>query len=447
MGLSKLAFQKCYTPDRLPFFPTKHAPLDFFGGAKDDTPSLDAYDRLLVLEDSKHNLERIGEYFSNAEGVHISPEKSLATALLHGLGLVDPAFDFDQVKYLEIKNKVDRQSIHPETWNLVMKELKENVRDNEALRIVDVGAGLLSMLDLFLHGDTENGLSAFVNKKESFPTEYIAYESNRGLQDACHKRLLSWGFSLQEQVSEEEYIYAHPNVRLRFLLRDYDSNAPELVAPLHLIIGCCFADLLDPHKLVPSLIRSFQLLDTEKTLIYFPITFCGVTQFLPPQPFESGSISTIPSDTVAFRLYSKALTETLGHNLDSHLLQEAMEDHGAILQAKGASDWKIDPAAHPYLFDTMLCFFGTAGGPQILDEGWDAPGWIQRAKEIRPKIQVSNVDLLFRIGKVKDETTKREVSEDVLREILFTEPGKVTTKEKEIPKLGPNQVLSKYIEP
>jgi hypothetical protein len=60
---------------------------------------------------------------------------------------------------------------------------------------------------------------------------------------------------------------------------------------------------------------------------------------------------------------------------------------------------------------------------------------------------VSNVDLLFRIGKVKDETTKREVSEDVLREILFTEPGKVTTKEKEIPKLGPNQVLSKYIEP
>jgi phosphoglycolate phosphatase-like HAD superfamily hydrolase len=461
MGLAGLPFQARYTPDRLPFFPTKHSPEEFFFAAKgdddDNAPSdillLSSYDRILVLDDSQHNLDQINESFPNAEKIHITSDYSLATALLHSLGLVDPSFQFDQVQYLQSKNTVDRNSIHPTTWNQVIGHLRD-LQDVDCIQIVDVGAGLLSMLDLFLHGDATQGLNAlFGYPKENISLQYTAYEANRELLIACQARLLEWGFERKEKVSEEEFLYEYQNIQVRLRPRDFDSSSsdePEKSAP-HLLVGCCFADLMDPDQLVPSLIRSFNLLESQETLLYFPITFCGTTQFLPPQPFQGGDdSSTIPSDTVAFGLYSKALTETLGHNLDPFLLQKVMEEHGASLQTKGASNWEIDPKKNPYLFDTMLYFFGTAGGPHILEAGWDAPGWLLRAKKNRPTIQVSNIDLLFRIGKKKaeDPACRDEVSANKsLHEISFTAPETVSTTEKEIPELGPNEVLSKWLCP
>ena len=92
----------------------------------------------------------------------------------------------------------------------------------------------------------------------------------------------------------------------------------------------------------------------KPTLIYFPITFCGITQFLPPKPFqqqqqqqtqlskqcddENGNdkkdhymrtkrnktIRPIPSDTAAFNCYSKALSDVFGHNLDYLLLKDVL---------------------------------------------------------------------------------------------------------------------------
>lgn len=442
MGLSHVPFlnnRELYTPDRLVFYPTKHTPEDFFAGSN---KNLEEYENLLVFDDSKHNLQKIGQYFSNAKGIHISSEYSLATALMHAFGLVDPSFEFCQVQYLESKNQVDRKSIHKETWNKMIKQIS-GLRD-ETIRIVDLGTGVLFILDLLLHGDLENGLDAlFSDPKKATPIHYTAYESNKALYNSCHDNLLSWGFSMVDKISDNEFIYEYRNIRVRFVLTDFDDRSDNEEYAPHLIVGCCFADLMDPLNLVPSLIHKFKLLKTSETILYFPITFVGTTQFLPPQPFESHDHSVVPSDTVAFRLYSKSLTETLGHNLDSKLFQEVLEEYGATLLAKGTSDWKIDSKAHSYLFDTMLYFFGTAGGPQILEEGLDAPGWINRAKRRRPNIQVSNVDFLFRIGKAKGVQTQCTDSLQSYNEILFTAPEKVRVVQKPTRELGPNEVLSK----
>ena len=61
-----------------------------------------------------------------------------------------------QVAYLESKNIVDRASMDSELWNGVLEELLQ-LREGE-IQIVDVGARILSMLDLFLHGDSKVGL-------------------------------------------------------------------------------------------------------------------------------------------------------------------------------------------------------------------------------------------------------------------------------------------------
>jgi hypothetical protein len=57
---------------------------------------------------------------------------------------------------LESKNIVDRASMDSELWNGVLEELLQ-LREGE-IQIVDVGARILSMLDLFLHGDSKVGL-------------------------------------------------------------------------------------------------------------------------------------------------------------------------------------------------------------------------------------------------------------------------------------------------
>jgi len=117
--------------------------------------------------------------------------------------------------------------------------------------------------------------------------------------------------------------------------------------------------------------------------------------------------------------------------------------------------------------------------PELLKNGWDAKGWLRRARgrlgvnsqaiagsknkkhkanhiiKHRPSILVSNVDLLFRMprlgcGKISDVDSKEKEIEKALEdnevgieEIQFTAPYEVSTVRKRGFKLGPNQVQSK----
>jgi hypothetical protein len=509
LGLEKLS-KSCdvFTPDRLSTYPTKHQPEEFFSIDNDDEndkSGLSQYRSISFLDDSLHNLNRVKEAFPlHVDKVHHinrkreidekkkassidHGEENLVQALLQDFGLIEPTFRLSQTRYLESKNKVDRRSLHLKTWNKVIDELKKILldigceettglaNDNSDLWIEDLGAGLLSMLDLLLHGDSELGLSALISTSDSFSDDsisktvhYTAYESNQELYEASHERLLSWGFDvIEKKVCNEDretdiidYQKKHHglDLRVKLILRDFANvNREELLEKQkrtpNLIIGCCFADLIDPNQLVPDLLRSFGLLGTKassRTLIYFPITFTGTTQFIPPHPFEFQSNKrTVPSDTVGFQSYSQALETVLGHNLDPGLLQDVLEDHGAKLVDFGDSDWVIDPKRDSYLYETMLYFFGSTGGPQLLKGGWDAAEWIQRARNNQPIIQVSNRDLLFCMEPnkiVDDEDSNEQLDEEKnMAEILFTAPSQVTSVERNYPdQLGPRQVVGKH---
>lgn len=455
MGLDRLDVVEVLTPDRLLDFPTKHEPVAFFKGSS--AANQKKNDKILFLDDSLKNLDRVRAVLENVKPVHVeATSNTLGNILLRHLGLVNEEYVFDAVKYLESKNIVDSQAIHPEIWNRVISHLRNVIQKEGSVDIVDVGAGRLNMLSLLLLGESSRGLNAlFGHPKNDLSIFYTAYESNPQLLAACQEQLKSLGFHLSESVSEKEYIYSKDNWTVRLILRNFDEAKSGKPSP-DLIVGCCFADLMDPDLLVPSLLRSFNILEdrmpSKETLLYFPITFAGSTQFLPPRPFEpvtEYSSRAVPADTTVFQIYSKALTENMGHNLDPFLLQQVMEGYGATLLAKGASDWKIEHSVVPYLFETMLYFFGTTAGPPLLEAGTDASGWIQRARRDRPKIQVSNVDLLFKIGgrhRANSDTCHpvNDSSLKTLQEIQFTAPESVTTIQKDIPELGPDEVLSKY---
>mmetsp|Transcript_2479 Transcript_2479/g.5805 ORF Transcript_2479/g.5805 Transcript_2479/m.5805 type:complete len:772 (-) Transcript_2479:3270-5585(-) len=436
MGLGDIQFENFFTPDRLPFYPTKHDPKSFFGK---NCEELFSYARLVVFDDSRSNLSRICENFPKAEGVLVSHQNPLTTAWLR-TGLLDPEFEFDQVQYLDSKNAVDRKSIDSKVWNEIVASLQD--LGKREVHIADVGAGILSMLDLFLHGDASEGLQPLLRIDTKGPSyvHYTAYESNAKLYAACHQKLLSWGFIAREKAGNV-IVYEGPSAQVRLILQNFDRSQP--IPPPDLIVGCCFADLFDPSLLVPSLIRSFSLLENQKTILYFPITFEGITQLFPPQPFELSIDGTIPSDTAALRVYSEALSGDLGHNLDPKLLQDEMERHGFTLQRKGASNWNIDHGGNPYLYRCMLYFFGSAAGPKLQQDGWDAQCWTQRIRKRNPQIQVSNADLVFQVGQNPEHCPHNINSDLVSEEIYFVGPRDVTTRKQRIPGLRPTQVLIK----
>jgi len=459
LGLYGLSFEKILTPDSIKIereqYPTKHQAKNFF-----EEKWMKSFHDIAFFDDSRSNLGRVTTEWRNVEPFHVGHnEHSLSDALFQNLGLVDADFEFDAAKYLECKNRVDSKSIQADTWNLAISQIQDRMHRQGNLSIVDIGAGRLNILSLLIQGEPSRGLNPLVTQPGADNSiEYIAYEANAELLPACQAHLQSLGFRLIECPSGDEFIYSKSNWNVRLLIRDFDDKqgADSRDAPPDWIIGCCFADLLDPGVMVPSLLRSFGLLESSSrsTLIYFPITFTGQTQFLPPSPFEDQDSSSqlIPSDTYAFQIYSRELSMTQGHNIDSFLLEEVMLDFGATLVSKGASNWNIDPATDQYLADTMMFFFGRTAGPSLMHQGLDAAAWIRRAKLKRPRILVSNIDFLFEVGslhakdasdsaKADKEKEGQEISH--LEQIEFVAPEDVTTVRKAIPELGPNEVLSK----
>jgi hypothetical protein len=384
----------------------------------------------------------------------------LEQALNQAVGHVDANFEMKDLEYLKSKNIVDVQSIHAPTYHAIAQHL--SMPQDGILRVADFGAGILSMLELLLEGRHDKPpLLKILNRKVK-GIEYVAYEPNMGLLEGCKEKLSRLGFKLREEQEESTtYVFhrAHQNVTVHLKMMDFTKEDCKM--EVQLLVGCCFADLMDPHALVESLLRFTTTTTTTPTttttgdtLVYFPITFTGITQFLPPQPFgssgEDGRRRIIPSDTAAFGMYSDALTNQHGHNLEPTKLVDAMKDYGGILLHHGPSNWKIDPTENEYLWKTMLYFFGTVGAPEMMKRGWDSVGWMDRTKQGRPKIEVSNVDLLFRLpressGGLLASSLNEDSDELSIEEIQFTAPYEVGTVSKTVDTkdgahLGPNQV-------
>jgi 2-desacetyl-2-hydroxyethyl bacteriochlorophyllide A dehydrogenase len=453
MGMTKLPWSRIITPHASNSFATK---LDGTAFLKDQV-ALDGTNAILI-DDSLRNLEAFSSAVLNKDNtIHCNntdPHASIHVAIGRALGWIDRHFQFSDTAYLAAKNQVDQISIHAETWNLLRKELAESSLCTSRLIIVDIGAGLLSMLDVSLHGSSSERLAPLWSYDDDNDTvtavDYYAYEPNGTLKDLIMARLEQWGFrridsesSSSSSSSSYQIFRRGVNYTVHVCFESFEnSHIPKPASPPHLIMGCCFADLHDPYRLIPSIMAQFltattthrEDMDRNSTLLYFPITFCGDSQFSPPQPFQDGRI---PSDTLAFQIYSEALRD-MGHHLDPRRLQSVVEDFGGKLIGQGPSTWTIEPNRNTVLWETMLYFFGTVGAPKLNALSWNARGWLDRARMSRHSIKVANVDLLFRLPWLGKWSFKQECAEPEepnesnsrFEELLFTGPRSVSVVEK-----------------
>ncbi len=506
LGLNGVAWAGIVTPDTVEnhdnsnknnrislSHPTKHSPRQFFHKILQQHSGDTHRTRIVFLDDSLYNLQRAKQELGFG-AVHIQhyndtddelfQHSSLLSALQEAVSTLyaddrDIPFSFQDVTYLRSKNVVDRTSMNSKVYHrlshiLAQSLLLSHSTDDEGnailpdqLCIVDLGAGLLSMLEMFLapSGDDQESSSSLFQTIQHITGRplrrviYYAYESNQALIDECRLTLAQWGFepSLDAPSDSTQHNCQHfgfqrqQGLEVTVHLKNFDFRNEQFdhdrISP-QLIVGCCFADLFQPHELVPDLFVFLSKAFKQSTsttrcsaapLVYFPITFAGSTQFVPPSPFDCSSPMSIPSDTTAFGYYARALQER-GHNLDPSLLIKEMERFGVTLIASGPSHWNIDPACHEYLWRCMMHFFERTGFVGVLKRGWDSCGWLRRAFSKRPTIIVSNVDLLFRLPPLAASQVKETASlcspgvegKNFVDEIQFVAPCRVTTVTKPI---------------
>jgi hypothetical protein len=469
LGLTQVPFQSAITPDSHSSkrYPTKAMPRLFFNKIlQTHSPCKESSLQPHLIDDSLSNIHAARDYFHTHQ-VHGTNDggDSLAVALCRALGFVASNYTFSQVDYLRAKNIVDLQSLHRATYQTMIQKVVAQLEstNQDTLVISDLGAGVLSMLKLLLegHDDLPSLLQTISDNAATNLTSvhYYAYEANQALKEPCIAILQDMGFVWNETINDDEHVFvgkSHNNNHTKIVVYlrcwDFQDNRIHRRQPMPLlVVGCCFADLMDSEQLTRSILRVFQGHGgaDERMLVYLPITFQGTTQFLPSKPFDridSSSSQSIPSDTCAFACYSKALEERHGHSLDPRRLMEAMNSHGGSLLDSGPSDWKIDPVNNAYLWDVMMYFFGTVACPELSCAGWNAQAFIERARQNRPTIYVSNFDLLFSLPPIgswrfaeKCSTTPLARSQ-TFSQIEFTAPHEVRIVENKIPALKPNEV-------
>ena len=484
MGLAGVEFAGIVTPDMNRnnendheedlIYPTKSSPQHYYKSILKRHPL--SSNRIILLDDSLHNLNLAKSV--GIEGIHINhSSRTLDEGLSQAVGHILPPemvdtpvsmgerFTFSDVEYLHSKNEIDINAINPIVWDQLAHQLALRLQRSAegVLHVADLGAGMLSMLELLLIGggakEREKLSMLFMVKKylkidQPFrKIEYSAYESNLNLLEGCKDRLSRMGFhefkadanddALTYKLEESELTH-DIEVTIHLHLVDYQEEQIES-KDFDLVIGCCFADLFDPGQLAISLQR-FANGKESPPLVYLPITFAGITQFHPEYPAAPslGKLNRlIPSDTSAFRMYSDSLTNH-GHNLDPTRIVSAISDYGGSLISKGSSDWIIDPTSNRKLWGTMMYFFGMSGAREIANHHLDAASWIRRCRQQPRTIQVSNVDLLLHLQDASREHRSDSASDIISpghsHEIQFVAPYNVTTIIKTTSRLSPDQV-------
>lgn len=473
MGLAHVEFAGILSPDTNEedshCYPTKSSPTKYYRQVlSQHNPQSNC---IILLDDSLYNIRQantVGIHGIHVNGIDRTLEEGLAEALGHILPVSngDNKYAFSDVNYLIAKNSVDANAIDPNVWERLGQELTQRLqrKKDNALRIADLGAGMLSMLELLLNGggrDERLKTSLFeqihndASREQLVKVEYFAYESNTNLVEGCKEKLTKLDFQEMSDKSCWKLSLSNVEVTVHLLSTDFQNQQQPTPESIDLIIGCCFADLFDPDHLALSLKRFAHKSRKFPPLVYLPITFAGRTRFgSTSYPFAElnnmNSDRRIPSDTTAFQMYSKSLIKH-GHNLDPSRIVNAICSFGGSLIARGSSDWIIDPKSDEYLWETMMYFFGMTGASEITKNRLNAEGWIRRSRRHARTIIASNVDLLFRLsaetirsphsihGRKKESNGLSSLS---VEEIQFVAPYNVTTVTKEWNRshLGPDQI-------
>jgi len=285
-------------------------------------------------------------------------------------------------RYLAAKQSVDDRARHRPTEEQFFSQLVQTDRVQDApLRIVELGAGL---------GPTARRVLRAVQKTPVEAVRYLLVDHDVRLMEQAREGLTEWGRTHEFEVRPTASgLRLHkPALQAALIFRKADALETLNQEPsesANAVIAQSFLDLVNPTTALKRTVRVLK----AKGLLYFPLHFDGVTDFLPPRGDERTS-------AILQRYHRSMHRETPygpsgGPHTGRKLLQ-LLAEQASILSA-GASDWIIHPAKQgryldddAYFLYHMLHFIETelSQDPQVSRS--TLASWLRhRRRQIREK--------------------------------------------------------------
>ncbi|KAL1522681.1 hypothetical protein AB1Y20_017659 [Prymnesium parvum] len=286
-----------------------------------------------------------------------------------------------RVEYLRAKRPADQAAYSAAVLDRLKEQLLPRLTPPRELRVLDLGAGILSMLAQ---------VESLADAIGCAVVTYEAVDSDEALLAAAAAQLAERGFELS--AAEEAAVTratgasaAGAALHLTLRVADVLSLADQPAAPRDLVVASAFADLFPPPQLAALLARL-----APGALAYLPITFDGVTRLEPPH----NGVGSVPSDERVMAAYHEHL-EAQGQYLHPSDFVRAVEAAGGAMLATGLSRLKLPPEAPLYPY--MLDFVSTGTAVALWADGWDPAAWRELAIARRARFIVDNVDILLRL--------------------------------------------------
>jgi SAM-dependent methyltransferase len=296
-------------------------------------------------------------------------------------------------RYLRAKRSVDDSALDRGLIDDLRQGLAERAADREGpLRVLDVGAGLGTMLARFLEWDV-------------LPTgaiEYTAVDVDPAPVAAIPDHLSRWAVDRSVEVRTADSGRPDADTRSvelagaerRVVVEPVAADAVAFGAGADrdrdrdrdLLVGAALLDLVALERL-PLLLSAL----APGSYWYFPITFDGVTRFLPPHH----------ADDAIERAYHRHMDKKPGGDsrAGSHALARLTAIDGATVTGVAGSDWVVRPVEGSYpgdeavflrhILDTVASALGDLDSGPDIEDGTLAE-WLSTRRR-----QVANGELTY----------------------------------------------------
>jgi hypothetical protein len=308
------------------------------------------------------------------------------------------------MRYLAAKKSVDDRALNWQVWQRLVAALPR-ATPQQPLRILEVGAGIGSMVERLLVGDVLTHAT------------YTAIDMAPTLIAEAHRRLLQWaneqGFQAdenRERLLQLRRAGQHITIETeaidvaRFIVRENGRRAWDL------LIGQAFLDLIDMPATLPALCSLMR----PGGLLYFPLTFDGGTVFQPEGETQfDGAIEAYYHQTIDRRVLDGKPSgdSRAGRHLFAHLRMA-----GVDVVAAGGSDWVVFAGANGYpadeayfLHDIIHTIGATLTGHPQLDTERLSTWLAQRHVQIKQGTLVYIAHQLDFLGRAPARIGKRQV--------------------------------------
>lgn len=242
--------------------------------------------------------------------------------------------DYPFTRYLAAKKSVDDRALNLHVWGKLAEFLSQTP-SNHTLRILEVGAGIGTMIERLLE---RNLLRR---------AEYCALDNQPENLTVAHQRLQNWGRRHNAKVESQPnaiHIEGHQfNLLALFEVADVHQFIRRSGASGYdLLIAHAFLDLVDIPSTLPGLLSLLQ----PEGAFYFSLNFDGLTLLEP--------VIDPPLDDLVQNLYHQSMDTRLidgklsGDSRTGRRLFTHLKNAGAEILAAGASDWVVQPQMGHY---------------------------------------------------------------------------------------------------